>query len=190
MSLVTLPIYTAIDTRIVQLLEGINPAETDPNTDAPYTQDLRGKCFVGRRTFGESDKLPILSLMDATPSGSPDKVAGVNGHKRIESRTLFLQGVVGKNTVNPLNPLQPAQELVAMIVQRLSRIIAVDASRGDKVLYPADYMLGDRLLADFSIGLPSIRMDENVAPTASFYMLLEVDVAVDVTKPYATITVP
>lgn len=185
MSEVTVPVHSAPLILIKQIIEGANPTNNRPDTDPaePYTVDLRGKGSIGRLVFGADTKPPFFSVIDVTPGVIPTRTAGMNQHKRIESRSVFVQGFARKDEDDPI---LPAHEFGAIVMERLARITATD--RNGNARYAGDYML-QKLITDMRIGQPAARMDPEIGPTAFFYLLIEIDLIVDVVKPYATISV-
>lgn len=179
----TVSVHSAPLLLIKAVIEGANPTNNKPGTDEPYDIDLRGKGSVGRLQFGADEKPPFFAVIDVTPGAMPISGAGMHKHKRIESRSVFIQGFARKDADNPI---LPAHEFAAVVMERLSRIIATN--REGKPVYPTDYML-DGLLSEMRLGQPSARLDVEIGPTAFFYLLVEIDLIVDVTKPYATIAV-
>lgn len=165
--------------RLTALIEGANPDNDDPATDAAYAVDLRGAVFRGRSEIGASDPKPCIVILEAPQpiNGIP---ADTNQTVRKEEWRLLVQGFVQDDKTNPSDP---AYALKAIVEQRLSRLSAVSGSTGDPV-FPEDYLLG-RLVVNVVIGQGVVRPPtKEVSPTAFFYIPLTVELKTDITNPY------
>jgi len=97
--------------KLVEHLEEINPDNTDPATDLPYTVDLRGKVYRGRSVLTVDAAEDCLSLLEF-PRQEIYREVGEHGIVRHESWMLMLQGWPEDD---PENPSDPAYALKAMV---------------------------------------------------------------------------
>ena len=123
--------------RLTVHLKGITPAngyEYDLSPDSAFPS---GKVFRGRVLFGVNDPVPLVSILEA-PRPDQGKFAGENGYQRSESWPLLVQGWAADDEENPTDP---AYALMDAVENRLSRLIAQDATSGAEI-YPDEYLLG------------------------------------------------
>lgn len=85
-----------------------------------YTFDLAGAVFRGRDTFGDSDPLPMVAILE--PPVPPDQIDTprdeTGGYGTWE---LLLQGFVDSDPANPKNPTDPAHFLLADVKRALAK---------------------------------------------------------------------
>ena len=165
--------------RLCDLLSQITPANG-------FEFDLSMAVHRGRTVFGESDVVPMLSIMEATTVGE-GIYAGENNTWRKDGWGIILQGWAHNDIVHPSDP---AYALMAAVEVQLAKITAVSRSNGEPE-WPEFYMLGlgdkdrARLIADFNFG-PGIVSGprEQVSSTAFFYMPLSIGLAEKAGQPY------
>jgi hypothetical protein len=163
-------------------LEGINPDNVDPATNAAYTRDLRGKVFRGRSLLTVKDASEALAIWEY-PRQDIYAPVGDHGIVRMESWSLMLQGWP---VDDPENPSDPAYELLAQVEMRLSRIVAEKSQGREGGLYPDEFMLGGDL-GSLIIAPGIVRPPEDAASRlAMFYMPLVLGVKVNVADPYGS----
>ena len=157
-----------------------------------YAYDLTGSVFRGRTTFGDTDPLPMLTIVEQQRPDFP-VYAGANKDTRKERWGLVVQGFV---TNDLKNPSDPAYEFMATVEHHLSKLIATDEHTGTP-LYPEIYMLGpcdenvgrhNRLITSLEYG-PGIVSPprEQVSSQAFFYMPFWLGLAQNVGKPFAAV---
>lgn len=171
--------------KLVAHIEGINPDNDDPATNAPYERDLRGKVYRGRSLLTLDDAEDSVSILEF-PRQDIFSPVGDHGICRMHSWNLMVQGWPKDD---PVNPSDPAYELLALVEQRLSRLVA-EAPQGRRGgLYPDEFMLGkngaDYELASLIIAPGIVRPPEDAASRlAMFYMPLVLGVRLNVADPY------
>jgi hypothetical protein len=138
------------------------------------------KCYRGRAIVSAKDIENCLSILEA-PRPLVGLGAGENGHRRLETWTLLLQGWPKDDKENPSDP---AYALKAACEQWLSRIIAVDDNTGLPT-YKDIYMLGGDISA-LTIGQGLVRppSEEGASRLAMFFLPLIVELTTDVRNPY------
>lgn len=147
-------------------LEEINPA-------AGYQFDLTGKVFRGRDIFGDSDPLPMISILEAIEEQAqlPTPAAGGASSGPWE---LLLQGFVEDDFVNPTDP---AHRLMAEVKKRLVE---------ERIRDRQYNILGmDGKVADLKISHGVVRPPDEVSGKAYFWLRLTLVVVENLQDPYA-----
>jgi hypothetical protein len=164
--------------RLTVLLEGINPTNTDLAQGAPYTHDLRGKVFRGETDFGEDTQPPMVTIIEP-PQQEDGLGAGMFEIERADPWKLLLHGFVPRATPHICDL---AYEMKAVVEQRLSRIIELDAKGDPK--YPSDYLLG-RSIISLTIHAGVTRGPiQNISAWSFFYLPMSVKLKTNPTNPY------
>ena len=143
-----------------------------------FRHDLEGSVFRGRAVYGESDPLPLVSILDA-----PEQPAGLDHQgsgKQLVDWTLVVQGFADDD---PLNPTDPAYYLEADVKMALAR---EKAARGGTGEGDNDLLgMGGRV-DDIRIGQGVRRPPEaNVSSKAFFWLLLHLTILEDLIDPYS-----
>lgn len=135
----------------------------------------------GQMVISAKDIEDCLSILEA-PRPVVGQPAGHNGHRRLESWTLLLQGWPKDDKDNPSDP---AYKLKAACEQWLYRIIAVN-ERDGLPKYPELYMLGNDI-ASLTIGQGLVRppTEEAASRLAMFFLPLIIEITTDVSDPYS-----
>lgn len=148
--------------------------------------DLEGAIYRGRMAFGDSDRLPMLSIVEAQQPGVGLDVGTHNSERRTDW-PLIVQGWVKNDKENPSDP---AYQLMAAVETQLYKIIETDKNTGDGK-YPELYLLGSGgqrgkyLIADlrYGPGVVSPPRDQ-VSTQAFFFMPVIIRLAEKVGQPY------
>lgn len=140
---------------------------------------LEGRVYRGRTVFGDEVKLPFLVILEA-PRQLQSEVAGDEKTKRKDTWRLLVQGFAPDDKKNPLDP---AYEFLALVEERMSRLVAQkDNGAGPK--YPTEFRLG-RLVGEILFTNPIVRPPDNdVSDTAYFYMPVTLQVVNDMESPF------
>lgn len=158
--------------RLTAHLEGITVA-------AGYEFDLAGRVFRGRRLYGESDPIPMLSIVEHLDPDIVINTAGDNNRLRQETWILLVQGWV--DSAKDQFPTDEAYQLKAAVMKRLFRLIDIRPEDGTP-LFPSEYMLGvyHKSISDISVG-PGIVSGprEGVSSKAFFYLPVGVGLITD-----------
>lgn len=135
---------------------------------------FRGKAIVSAKEVED-----CMSILEA-PRPLIGQPAGHEGHKRLETWTLLVQGWPKDDKDNPSDP---AYYLKAAVEERLYRIIAVNENTGLPT-YPQEYLLG-KDIASMTIGQGVVRPPEQEAASrlAMFYLPLMLEITTDVRNP-------
>lgn len=149
-------------------LEGITPANG-------YAHDLRGRVFRGRAVFGESDPVPMISILEA-PRPNDGAPAGEEWLVRQEDWVLLLQGWAEDDRKNPSDPVY---QIKAEVELRLSEIVKTKNGVG---VSPA-FRLGGRITS-LSIGPGLVRPADQISSRAYFLLPLVVGFTSDVGQPF------
>lgn len=151
-------------------LDGINPT-------AGYQHDLTGKVFRGRSVFGNSDPLPMVSILEAIDPQTETGLAPTDGVQK-EKWDLLIQGFVEDDDQNPTDP---AYYLLADVKQCLSSVRSMrdPATQARNILGMGNRIAGLR----FSQGV--VRPADEVSDKAYFWLKLEIEAVEDHTAPFA-----
>lgn len=138
------------------------------------------KVYRGTLIVSAKEVQDCLSILEA-PRPVVGQPAGHQGHRRLETWTLLVQGWPQDDKNNPSDP---AYALKAAVEQWLYRIIAQDEKTG-LPLYPDVYLLGGDI-GSMTIGQGVVRPPEQEAASrlAMFYLPLILEIATDISNPY------
>lgn len=192
-----------------ELLERINPDNTDPatgdpyrcpdqiinpETREPYAWDFRKRVHRGKTILGngKNESPPSITLIE-TDRPIPGLHIPDDPNPRIESLGIYIQGFAPDVAAHKSDS---AYLMMGQVQQLLGRITAKDPAKGINSglpLYPDDYLFGlrsgstnERLLTDLTIGAGTARPpNENVSPTAFFYIPLVAKFKFDPLSPWA-----
>lgn len=166
---------------LCETIKTVTPANGNRNDLSDYTDQsgtLRPRVFRGRDRFGSSDRLPLVTVLEhprpleqiSSPVGNADTTG---------EWELVIQGFCEDD---PENPTDPAHVLAAEVVQVLGN--ARKAGRRGNLLG-----LGSRqpCVMDLRVGPPVVRpADDVISSTAFFYLTVTLQLAEDLSAPFAT----
>ncbi len=137
---------------------------------------LTGKVFRGRVIFGETDPLPMLSILEAPlmPEQLPSPFDSTDSKGDWD---LLIQGFVDDDHENPTDP---AHYLMAATKQRLAHEKARD--RDFAILGLGKHVTG------ISWGAGVVRPPDEISAKAYFWLPLTLTLVEDLAKPYEVIT--
>lgn len=138
------------------------------------------KCYRGKLVVSAKEVEDCLSILEA-PRPVVGQPAGHQGHKRLETWTLLVQGWPKDDKENPSDP---AYAMKAAVEQWLYRLIAVEEQTGMPV-YKDLYLLGGDI-ASLTIGQGVVRppSEDAASRLAMFYLPLILEITTDVSNPY------
>jgi hypothetical protein len=138
------------------------------------------KCYRGKLVVSAKEVEDCLSILEA-PRPVVGQPAGHQGHKRLETWTLLVQGWPKDDKDNPSDP---AYAMKAAVEQWLYRLIAVEEQTGLPV-YKDLYLLGGDI-ASLTIGQGVVRppSEDAASRLAMFYLPLILEITTDVSNPY------
>lgn len=138
------------------------------------------KCYRGKLVVSAKEVEDCLSILEA-PRPVVGQPAGHQGHKRLETWTLLVQGWPKDDKENPSDP---AYAMKAAVEQWLYRLIAVEEQTGMPV-YPDLYLLGGDI-GSLTIGQGVVRppSEDAASRLAMFYLPLILEITTDVSNPY------
>lgn len=168
------PLRLEIHKRLTAILEEITVANG-------YVSDLEGKVFRGRAVFGESDPLPMVSILevpipiDQRPEPG-DSTYGSGGWE------LMVQGFAVDDRDNPTDP---AHVMLADVKKRLAierKKLSWGPTQG-----PSAGILGlGRTITNIKIGPGVVRPPDEISAKAYFWLTIELELAEDLEDPYQT----
>lgn len=169
------PLRLEVQYRICDALREITPANG-------YVTDMSGdnennKVFRGRLIYGDTDPVPMLSLLDVpipidqlpAPSDSPDSSG---------KWELMIQGFAVDDRVNPTDP---AHVLMADVKRRL----AIERTKANwRVSEDGIFGLGRRVTGLY-IGSGIVRPPDEISAKAYFWLNMVLDLTEDLDDPYS-----
>jgi len=168
--------------RLRTLLRGIT-------LDAGFDHDLSENVFCGRALFGDSDPIPMVSILESTKVDG-GVAAGYNDEMRKGLWPLIVQGWVENDLINPTDP---AYNLMADVEAMLGRVLTASANTGNPT-YPEAYMLGTGnsgkgyLIAGISFGPGVVSPPrEQISTNAFFFLPVYITLAEKLGQPYYTV---
>ncbi len=151
--------------RLTEVLEEVE-------VQGPYAASLVGSVFRGRGYFGESDPIPMISILEAI-EGAEKIPEPVDSPKRKSVWPLLIQGFVEDDFDNPLDP---AYYLLAAVEKRL--VEERTRSKGMDILG-----LGN-VVTRMSISPGVARPADEVSGKAYFWIRLDLTMVECVEAPY------
>lgn len=144
-----------------------------------YHFDLAGAVFRGRDIFGNSDPLPMLSILESI--NEKDVLSSpIGGSSSGTAWELLIQGWTDDDEDNPTDP---GQYLLADVKQRLTierrRPFADPARRG------CDPLGMDGKITDIKFSTGVVRPADEVSSKAYFWLKLELAMVENLLEPYA-----
>lgn len=137
-----------------------------------YKNDLDGKVFRGRSEFGESDPLPLISILEVPLP--PDQLRSPLGSGELAGDyDLIIQGFVPDD---PDHPTDPAHYLMADIQSVLAK--AKQEKERDGTL------LGNKRVIEMRVGPGVVRPPDDMSAVAHFWMTLTLNIVQDLDTPY------
>jgi hypothetical protein len=138
------------------------------------------KVYRGKLVVSAKEIENCMSILEA-PRPIVGEGAGHQGHKRVETWTLLLQGWPKDDKDNPSDP---AYMMKGAVEQWLSRINEVD-ERSGLPKYPDLYLLGGDI-GSIIIGQGVVRppSEEAASRLAMFYVPLILEITTDIRNPY------
>lgn len=166
------PLRLTIHKRLTAALE-----EIDGTGD--WMTDISGKVFRGRAIYGESDPLPMVSILevpipiDQRPMPG-DSTYGSGGWE------LMIQGFAVDDRDNPTDP---AHVMLADVKKRLA--IERKKLNWGPTQGPAAGVLGlGRTITNMQIGPGVVRPPDEISAKAYFWLTFELELAEDLEDPY------
>lgn len=171
------------DSRQLDILKKLTVHIQGVTYDNGYDFDLSQSVFRGRMIYGDSDPLPMVSIVEHL---SADVSVDVAGENNIMQQPLWVLLVQGWLAHDPDNPTDIAYQLKASVEHRLARLIKMNPSNGDP-LYPDEYLLGivDTITGiAIGPGVVSVSLRAEASARAFFYLPVGISLALDVSDPF------
>jgi len=165
----------------IRALKALTDALEEITPDNDYVSDLTDSVFRGRLWFGDTDPLPMVSIIEGTHPA--DDVAEPSFVKPVGEYDwdLLVQGFVDDD---PLNPTDPAYVLMADVRRRLAAL-ATRKAAGTNTLDPLGLGLTDRnKIIALRIGPGVVRPADDVSAKAFFWLTLTLRVIDSAAHPY------
>ena len=108
------PFRLAVQKRLTEALEGITIA------NGFYTDIGPGKVFRGRLYYGDSDPIPMISILEE-PLAAETDLEPMGGTGGTTPYNLMVQGFVSDNQANPTDPAHYLMADVKKVLARLNK---------------------------------------------------------------------
>lgn len=156
----------------LRILKALTAALEEIDGTDGYTYDLTGKVFRGRDTFGNSDPIPMLSILEAIEEKA-QVPAPQSGGQSNGPWELLIQGFVEDDMVHPSDP---AHNLMAEVKRRLIQ---------ERVRERQYNILGmGGKITDLRISHGVVRPPDEVSGKAYFWLRLTLVVVENLQDPY------
>ncbi|ESQ85510.1 hypothetical protein AEAC466_04245 [Asticcacaulis sp. AC466] len=144
---------------------------------------VTAKVFRGRELFGDSDPLPMVSVLEH-PRALDALLAPDGGQDRVGEWDLLIQGFVKDDKENPTDPAHVlAAEVVKALAAETERKLDGALSRG-RNLFGLGYQ--EPCVFKMAIGSPIVRPADGVNSSQAFFWLtLTLTLVEDQEKPFA-----
>jgi hypothetical protein len=160
----------------LRVLMAMTTALSEISPGEGYAHDLRGRVFRGRRVFGTTDPVPMISILEA-PIPLDQLPNPADGTDQKGQWELVVQGFVDDDR---LNPTDPAHLLMAEVKQRLAQEKA--KANWDR---PEDGIFGlGRDVTDMYIGAGVVRPPDELSEKAFFWLQVTLAIVEDMADPY------
>ena len=161
----------------LRVLQGLTSVLQTITVANGYKHDLADRIFRGRIIFGDSDPIPLVSILEAPLPDEPDLTPAGNGYWAGPWR-IMIQGWVDDDKTNPTDP---AHYLLADVKKAL-------AAERKKMIQPGrgNTMLGmPGCVTDLRIGACVVRpAEEQVNEYANFLLSVTLEIAENMADPY------
>lgn len=159
-------------------IEEINPANG-------YVSDLTGAVFRGRLFYGDTDPLPMVSILEP-PQEMPRNDAPALTPVADGEWQLVVQGFVMDDRQNPTDP---AHVLMAEVKKRLSeetkRRSDMPAARGPNPFFLGRASSARNHIESFKIGPGVVRPPDDISNKAYFWLTLNLKIVEDNSDPFS-----
>ena len=145
-----------------------------------FTYDLSNSVYIGRRVFGDTEPMPLVTLLEIPdiqiPGTRPESGAVQTGEWE-----FFVQGSI--KATDPLNPTVDAYTFMADVTKALSDIVnpANDPKHGTTP--KAIYLVGGKVIK-FDIGGFHVRQSDEAPSQSNFYLRIRTQVVERLINPY------
>ena len=162
------PYRLQVQRAVSAALEEITPANG-------YKHDLSMSIFRGRNIFGESDPLPMVSILEAPIQPDVSQIPD-GGQTQAATWELVIQGFVDDD---PFNPTDPAHRLLADVKQRLAKELTnYVPGKGYNT-----FGMGGKL-GKLEIGPGVVRPPDEISAKAYFWLTIRLGLVEDMASPY------
>lgn len=158
----------------LRILEALTSALEEITVANGYATTLTGAVFRGRNVFGDTDPLPMVSILEAPDPVNPFASPPDSGDQK-GAWVLIIQGWVEDDLANPTDP---AYVLLADVCKRLS---LEKLKNRDFAMFGAD--LGKKI-TNMTLGTRVVRPPDDASTKAYFVLSISLDVVESLTDPY------
>lgn len=163
----------------LRVLKRLTEELTKITPENGYTFDLTDRVHRGRDTFGQSDDVPMLSILESILE--KDQVQALpGGTHKAGPWELLIQGWADNDLENPTDP---AYHLLAQVQKRLVEVSRMSYLNPNRRGYDILQMGGTITDLRYSRGV--VRPADDVSAQAYFWLKVELDLVENLLDPYA-----
>lgn len=165
----------------LRVLKGLTGAITKVTPANGYKHDLSKSVFRGRSIYGESDPLPMISILE--PPIPLEVIMGkADNTKSTGNWELLIQGFIDDDRENPSDP---AYHLMGEVKRAL--VAEKERSRGMNIFGmgpQGDLGPSENRVLDLLIGQGSVRPADEVSAKGYFWLTITLKLAENLRDPY------
>jgi hypothetical protein len=157
---------------LTSVLQGVTPANG-------FFHDLSDKTFRGRLTFGDSDPIPLVSIIEP-PLMPPNSPTPLGAGVRKVSWDLIVQGFADDDIANPTDPAH-------MLLAEVKIVLAQEVAKLQGTPCPAnEIMFGvpRKRIVSFESEIGFVRPSDDISSKAYFWLPLHIVVLENWLNPY------
>lgn len=159
----------------LRVQKAVSSALAEITPAAGYQFDLSKAVFRGRNVFGESDQLPLVSILEAPIQPDAPRLPD-GGTTQNPVWELVIQGFVDDDKWNPTDP---AHRLLADVKKRL----ALECEKYTPGKGYDTFGMGGRL-GKLTIGTGVVRPPDEISSKAYFWLTINLGLVEDMADPY------
>jgi len=157
----------------LRVMKALSAALEEINPDNGYMHDLRGRVFRGRDVFGDSDPIPMVSILEAIEEKERLQAPSA-GTEAAGPWELLIQGFLDDDLIHPTDP---AYFLIAEVKKRLME---------ERVRDRKYNILGmNGKVTDLRLSSGVVRPPDEESAKAYFWLRLTLDLVENLTDPFA-----
>lgn len=160
----------------LRILGALTEALKEINTANGYATELNERVYRGRVIFGETDDIPMLSVLEV-PIPLDQLPPPADSEFSSGGWELMIQGFVEDDEENPTDP---AHVLMADVKKRLAKekrkALEMEPEKG--IFGLGNFVIGLR------IGSGVVRPPDEISAKAYFWLVISLDMVEDLSDPY------
>ena len=157
---------------LTAVLQGITPGNG-------FSHDLSTSVFRGRLTYGESDPIPLVSIIEP-PLMAPNSAGPLGAGIHKESWDLIVQGFADDDNANPTDPAHMLLAEVKIALAAECQKMQGTPNAGNTTIFG----IPRKRIVSFDTEIGFVRPSDDISSKAYFWLPLHIVVAEDWLNPY------